>query len=225
MKEYFQKARMNNQNSLSEYESKLVLEKAGIPIASQGLAKSKAEALEMAQQIGYPVVMKGCSGQATHKTEMGLVKLSIGNEHDAAQAYDELTGKGLPLDGVLVMAMVQVDREFAIGLGRDPQFGPYVMFGLGGIYMEALKDVSFRIAPLTRYDASEMVEEIRASRLLGEFRGRPAVDKRALEDILMNIGQLGMDHEEIAEIDINPIVSQGEGLVALDALIVLESGN
>ncbi|SHJ85997.1 acetyl-CoA synthetase (ADP-forming) [Desulfatibacillum alkenivorans DSM 16219] len=225
MKELIQKAMEKKQKALSEYESKLLIQKAGVPVPSQGLAKSRKEALQMAGEIGYPVVMKGCSDQATHKTEMGLVKLNIANEEEADRVYDELVAAGVPLDGVLVMPMVKADREFAVGLGRDPQFGPYVMFGLGGVLMEALDDVVFRIAPLTRFDAGEMIEEIRSKKLLGEFRGKPAVDKRALEDILISIGQIGLDHDEVAEIDINPLVTEGTNLFALDALVVLKSAD
>lgn len=221
MNELIRQAREKGQKALSEYDSKLLLMQAGIPVAPQGLARSREQALELAGCIGYPVAMKGCSAEITHKTEMDLVRLNIGDESGAARAYDELSGKGLPLEGVLVSAMIRADREFVAGLGRDPQFGPYVMFGLGGVLAEALDDVCFRIAPLSRFDAAEMTQEIRASRLLGEFRGAPPVDLRALEDLLMAIGRLGLEHEEIAEIDINPLAARGDRLFALDALVVL----
>ena len=114
--------------------------------------------------------MKGCSAELAHKTEAGMVKLNVGTSEEAAQVFDELTGKIKSLDGVLIRKMVKGSREFVIGLSRDPQFGPCVMFGLGGIFTEALKDVTFRVAPLSKEDALEMIDEIKTKKLLGEFR-------------------------------------------------------
>ena len=225
MKEIIKRAVAKKQTALSEYESKLVIAAAGIPIAKQGLALTRDEAIDLAGKIGYPVVMKGCSDKFTHKTEMGLVKVNITNDSEASAAYDSLTSKGLCMDGVLVAEMITGEREFVAGLARDPQFGPYVMFGLGGIYTEAFKDVSFRVAPLRTFDAQDMVTETYAHKLLGDFRGKPGVDRNLLTQILIRIGQLGLENEEIAEIDINPLILQGDTLFAADALVVLSSGN
>ncbi|PKN18743.1 MAG: carboxylate--amine ligase [Deltaproteobacteria bacterium HGW-Deltaproteobacteria-6] len=209
------------QKVLSEYDSKRIIAAAGIPVNRERLACSRDEAVEYANNIGYPVVLKGCSDKAAHKTEMGLVKLKLGSAGEVAKAYDEITGKGLDLDGVLVCEMVQGDREFVLGLSHDPQFGPCVMFGIGGIFTEAIKDVTFRVAPITERDAQEMLDEIRLSKLLAAFRGKPAVDRKALVRALTAIGDLGYRCNEIAEIDINPVIISGDQPVVVDALVVL----
>ncbi len=222
MKQIIEKAVLNKQKALSEYESKAVIAEIGIPVAKQGLAISRKEVLALAKDIGYPVVMKGCSDKLIHKTEMGMVKLDIKNETEASAAYDDLTLRGLEMDGVLVMEMISSGREFVIGLSRDPQFGPCVMFGLGGVYTEALNDVSFRVAPLSQFDAEDMIKEITAQKLLDQFRGSPPVDRKALSKILIKIGQLGLENDAIEEIDINPAILKDKELIAVDALIVLK---
>ena len=223
MEEIIKRAIEKGQKALSEYDSKRLIEKVGVPITKEGLATSKDEAVKLSKEIGYPVVLKGCSDEVTHKTEMGVIKLRLSNDDDVKAGYDEIMGKGLKLDGVLVQEMISGDREFVIGLMRDPQFGPCVMFGLGGIFTEVLKDVSFRIAPITEFDAREMIEEIKTKKLLDEFRGSPAVDRSILIKALIGIGNLGVEHEEIAEIDINPIIIAGSKPVAVDALVVLRN--
>ena len=222
MLEIIQKAIARGQKTLSEYESRLVIESAGVPVAAAALARSRKEAEQMAERIGYPIVMKGCSAELAHKTESGMVKLNIGNSEEAARVFDELTAKMKNLDGVLIEKMVKGSREFVIGLSRDPQFGPCVMFGLGGIFTEALKDVTFRVAPLSKEDALEMIDEIKTKKILGEFRGSPAVDREALAKALVGIGELGMCCDSIAEIDINPLIICGDKPVAVDALVVLK---
>jgi len=197
----------------------------GVPITREKLARTRDEAVKFAGEIGYPVVLKGCSDKAAHKTEMGLVKLKLANEDEVKKAYDEITGKGVELDGVLVQEMIKGDREFVIGLSRDPQFGPCVMFGIGGIFTEVIKDVSFRVAPLTEMDAEEMIDEIRMKKLLDEFRGSPAVDRKELVKALVGIGDLGYRNSEIAEIDINPLIISGSKPVVVDALVVLANPN
>jgi acetate---CoA ligase (ADP-forming) subunit beta len=216
------KAVKEGRKTLSEYESRLVIESVGVPVAAAALTKTKKEAIREAEKMGYPVVMKGCSADLSHKTEAGMVKLNIGSSEEAALSFDELTGKMKNLDGVLVEKMVKGSREFVIGLSRDQQFGPCVMFGLGGIFTEALKDVTFRVAPLTREDALEMIDEIKTKKLLGEFRGSPAVDREALAKALIGVGDLGMKYDSIAEIDINPLIVSGDKPVAVDALVVLK---
>jgi len=222
MLEIIQHALARGQKTLSEYESRLVIESAGVFVAAAALAKTKDEAIQEAEKMGYPVVMKGCSAELAHKTEAGMVVLNIANCEEAAQVYDELTGKVINLDGVLVEKMVRGSREFVIGLSRDPQFGPCVMFGLGGIFTEALKDVTFRVAPLTKEDALEMIDEIKTKKMLGEFRGSPAVHREALAKALVGVGELGMKYDSIAEIDINPLIIVGDKPVAVDALVVLK---
>jgi acetyl-CoA synthetase (ADP-forming) len=210
------------QKTLSEYESRLVIESAGVFVAAAVLAKTKNKAVEAAEEIGFPVVMKGCSSELAHKTEAGMVALNINSSEEVALVFEELTTKMKNLDGVLVEKMVRGSREFVIGLSRDPSFGPCVMFGLGGIFTEVLKDVTFRVAPLTRVDALEMIDEIKTKKLLGEFRGSPAVDRESLAKALIGVGDLGIKYDSIAEIDINPLIICGDKPVAVDALVVLK---
>jgi acyl-CoA synthetase (NDP forming) len=217
------KAIHNGQQALSEYESKLVVAAAGVPVTQEVLVHSRQEAMDQAAMIGFPVVLKGSSPALTHKTEMGMVLVNLKGREEAAQAYDELMGKGIDLDGVLIQKMVKGKREFVIGLTRDPQFGPCVMFGIGGIFTEAMKDVSFRVAPLTESDAQEMISEIRAVKLLDAFRGEGAVDRNVLAKALVGIGKLGMAYDEIAEIDINPLIVTEGRPVAVDALVILKT--
>lgn len=216
------KAVKDGRKTLSEYESRLVIESAGVFVAAAALTKNKEDAIQEAEKMGYPVVMKGCSAELSHKTEAGMVALNITNSDEVAQIFDELTGKAKNLDGVLVEKMVRGSREFVIGLSRDSSFGPCVMFGLGGIFTEALKDVTFRVAPLTREDALEMIDEIKTKKLLGEFRGSPAVDREALAKALIGVGDLGIKYDSIAEIDINPLIICGDKPVAVDALVVFK---
>jgi succinyl-CoA synthetase beta subunit len=221
MLEIIKRAVANGQKTLSEYESSLVIKSADVEVAPAVLARTRNEAGQMAEKLGYPVVMKGCSAELAHKTEAGMVKLNIGNSDEAVRVFDELMGKIKGLDGVLIQKMVTGSREFVIGLSRDPQFGPCVMFGLGGILTEALKDVTFRVAPLSKEDALEMIDEIKTKKILGEFRGSPSVDREALAKALVGVGELGMKYDSIAEIDINPLIISGNKPVAVDALVVL----
>jgi acetyl-CoA synthetase (ADP-forming) len=222
MLDVIKKAVKNGQKNLSEYESRLVIESAGVFVAAGVLAKTRGEAIQAAETMGYPVVMKGCAAELAHKTEAGMVALNITNAEEVAQVFDDLAGRAKNLDGILVEKMVKGSREFVIGLTRDPQFGPCVMFGLGGIFTEALKDVTFRVAPLTQEDALEMIDEIKTKKLLGAFRGSPAVDRNALAKALVGVGDLGMKYDSIAEIDINPLIICGDKPVAVDALVVLK---
>ncbi|MEI6703968.1 MAG: acetate--CoA ligase family protein [Deltaproteobacteria bacterium] len=217
------KAVQNGQHALSEYESKRVIAAAGVPITQEVLVHSRQEAMDQATIIGYTVVLKGSSPALTHKTEMGMVLVNLKDREEAAQAYDTLMGKGIDLDGVLIQKMVKGKREFVIGLTRDPQFGPCVMFGIGGIFTEAMKDVSFRVAPLTEDDALEMISEIRAVKLLDAFRGEGTVNRDVLVKALVGIGNLGMAYDEIAEIDINPLIVTDGLPVAVDALVILKT--
>jgi acetate---CoA ligase (ADP-forming) subunit beta len=222
MNKIIAKALKNKQKILSEFESKKILKSAGVRVTKEYLAKTKTEAVKFARKIVYPVALKGSGPKAAHKTEMGLVKLNISNDKELAKAFDDIINKGIELDGVLVQEMIKGDREFIIGLSRDPQFGPCVMFGIGGIYTEALKDVSFRIAPFTETDAMEMIGEIKTSSLLGKFRGGREVDKALLVKALVGIGNLASEHNEIAEIDINPLIISNGKPIAVDGLVVLK---
>lgn len=207
------------QKNLSEYDSKRLLAEYGIPVTREKLAKSADEAVNFAREIGYPVVLKGCGASLTHKTEKGVIRLNIKSDEEVKKAFDEIF-KVEPMDGVLVQEMLPGERELVIGLIRDPQFGPCVMFGLGGIYTEILKDVTFRVAPLEPRDAREMMDEIKSAKILGPFRGKEPVDRDVLEQALIAMGKIGLEHDEIKEIDVNPLIIHKGKPVAVDALVV-----
>lgn len=209
-------------SKLTEYESKQFLAEHGVPITLEKVVQSEDETVAAARDIGYPVALKGSGAEFTHKTELNLIALDIKDEDEVRRAFRNLTsGSESRVNEVLVQQMIKGDRELMAGLTRDSQFGPCVMFGLGGIFTEILKDVTFRIAPLTRWDAMEMIEDIKGTKILDSFRGKPPVDRDALADILITLGQIGVDHEQIREIDINPLKIHNGAPVAVDALLVL----
>ena len=211
------------QTVLDEHDSKKILAAYGIPTAAETLADSPEEALAAAERIGFPVALKVCSGEAAHKTEQGLLALGIGNSSDLAAAYERLLPESRRLGGkILVQEMVSGARELVIGMTRDAQLGPCVMFGLGGIFTEALADVSFRMAPLTDRDAIQMTTEIKGSPVLGRIRGMEPVDMNSLCRCLQATGQIGQDNPAIKELDINPLIIRDGQPVAVDALVVLE---
>jgi acetyl-CoA synthetase (ADP-forming) len=209
--------------SLSEYESKQVLASYQIPVTREVLVDNEKDLLKATQEIGFQLVLKGCSSEITHKTEKGMIKVDIRNEDEAKHAFKEIMDNMDNSDGaVLVQEMVRGVRELVVGLIRDPQFGPAVMFGLGGIFTEILKDISFRIAPLERRDAMEMMRDIKGHKILDDVRGMEAVDLDTMADILINMGRIGLENEKVKEIDINPLIISGSKPVAVDALVVLE---
>ena len=211
--------------ALSEHESKLLLAEFGIPVTDEKIVKSENEAASAAAAIGYPVVMKGSGEKLSHKTEMNLVALDVRNDTEARETFRRFTSrKDVEVKEVLVQQMVKGDRELVAGLTRDPQFGPCVMFGLGGIFTEILEDIAFRVAPLTKLDAMEMMEDIRAKKILGPVRGKAPVDREALANILITLGTIGLEHDVIKEIDINPLKVLDGKPVAVDALVVLDAG-
>ncbi|MBI4596202.1 MAG: acetate--CoA ligase family protein [Candidatus Tectomicrobia bacterium] len=219
-----EEALAKKQKALSEYESKKVLASYGIPVTREELVSTAENAAKIAKNFGFPVVLKGCSPDLTHKTEMNVIRLNLKNEKEVMEAFQELAANpAIPKGGILVQEMIKGQRELVIGMNRDPQFGPCVMFGLGGIFTEILRDVSFRVAPLEKRDALEMMEEIKAKKILDPFRGSPAVDKEVLAKALMAVGQIGLDNDRVKEIDINPVIIYGDRPVAVDALVVLES--
>lgn len=216
-------APLSRRRVLSELDSRKLLENYGIPLVPARSVSSAAEAAAAARQYGFPVVLKGVGEKLAHKTEAGVVRLDLRSEAEVEAAYAEIAARaGDRLQTVLVQPMVRSEREFVAGLTRDAQFGPCVMFGLGGIFTEALKDVAFRVAPLEERDAIEMLDDIRARRLLDEVRGKPAADRAALAGILRALGRLGLERPEVAEVDLNPILLDGPKPVAVDALVVLD---
>ena len=209
--------------TLSEYESKQVLASYRIPVTREELVDNVEDLFKAAAKIGYPVVIKGCAADISHKTEKGLIRVDVRNDEEASSAFKEITAA---MDGtdtsVLVQQMVKGQRELVVGLTRDPQFGPCVMFGLGGVFTEVLKDTAFRVAPLEKRDALEMMQEIKAHEILEAVRGMAPADKDMLAEILITVGQIGIENEVIKDIDINPVIISDGKPVAVDALVVLE---
>ncbi|MDD5724180.1 MAG: acetate--CoA ligase family protein [Syntrophales bacterium] len=216
--------RVGGGTTLTEAQSKAVLEQYGVPVVKEWVVTSAEEAVKKADQTGYPVVLKGLGAKLTHKTERGLVKLNLNTAESICRAAGEIADKaGNDLEGFLLQVQVEGRREFVAGLFRDEQFGPVVMFGLGGVFTEALDDVVFRLAPLEDATARHMVEELHAKKLLAAFRGEKPADMESLVRSLVGLSRLGCDHPEIKEIDINPLVVSPDGrITAVDALIVLE---
>lgn len=214
------------QKALSEYQAKIFLSEYDIPVTQEELAMGEEEAIKTAESMGFPVVLKANGPDISHKTERNLVQVGLDDPEEVRTAYKEIIENlgDEPYDGVLVQEMIKGDREFVVGLVRDPQFGPCVMFGLGGIFTEVLKDTSFRVAPIEKYDAMQMMDEIQSKDLLGPFRGKDAVDRDQLAEILIAVGDIGMKYDDVMEIDINPVKTDGSRPVAVDALVVLGNG-
>jgi len=222
--ELIKKALKEGRTTLSEYESKRVLASYQIPITRELQIDNVRDLARVSQKIGYPLVLKGCSPEIAHKTEKGLIRVDIRNEDEARCAFEEIVANMEGAEGsVLVQEMIKGQRELAAGLIRDPQFGPCVMFGLGGIFAEILRDTSFRVAPLEKRDALEMMQEIKGTKILGPVRGMEPADQGMLADILIKVGQIGLENDEVKEIDMNPVIISGSRPVVVDALVVLGS--
>jgi acetyl coenzyme A synthetase (ADP forming)-like protein len=229
VRELFDRVRSEGRVSIGDLEAWTVLECYGFTVPQSRLAETPEQAVEIAQEIGYPVVMKIASPDILHKTDVGGVKLNLASPDDVRDAFDLMVyraGRYVPgarVWGCQVQQMVTGGREVLVGMSRDPQFGPLVAFGLGGIYVEALKDVAFRVAPFSRQEAGEMIREIRSYPLLEGVRGEPAADHDAMVDALLRISRLVTDFPEIVELDINPLMvfEEGRGAVAIDMRLVL----
>ncbi len=210
--------------TLSEADSKQLLARHGVPLPSERTVPTPDAAVVAADEIGYPVVVKLCGDAIAHKTERGLVRLALRDAAAVAAAGADLLGAATPQDGpveLLVAPMISGTREFIAGLVRDPQFGPCVMLGVGGVLAEALRDVVFRLVPISAVDADEMIDDLRTQSLLGEFRGEPAVDRAALVSVLLGLSNLAVADESVVSVDVNPlIVSPVDGRpLAVDALV------
>jgi acyl-CoA synthetase (NDP forming) len=212
-----------SQKGLDEYEGKQILSAYGIPVTRERLASTEAEALNAAREIGFPVALKACSWEIMHKTGKGLIRLGLGGEGEVTAAFRSIREAALGDIPVLVQEMVPGSREFVMGMTRFPGFGPVLLFGLGGIFTEALKDTAFRSAPLSLAEAEEMIRDIKSANMLEAFRGMPAVDMPALAEILQTLGFIAMLHPEIAEMDLNPLIISGSRPVVADALIIVNS--
>ena len=220
--EIIQKVLGEGRHVLSEYESKLLLAQYGIPVTREIVVEDETDLISAARDIGYPLVLKGCSSEISHKTETNIIQLDIRTDEEATTAFRQIKANmnGQP-GGVLVQEMIRGQRELMAGLTRDPQFGPCVMFGLGGIFTEILKDVSFRLAPLKHVDALDMMQEIKGRKILEAVRGMEPVDADMLAQVLIKLGDIGVENDPIKEIDINPLIIRGGKPVAVDALVVL----
>ena len=221
------KARADRRTLLTEVESKDILEEAGIPTARARLASSAQEAAKIAREIGFPVALKIVSPDISHKSDVGGVKLGLKTQEEVTAAFDEIIAaakKAQPkakVDGVSVQQMARPGVEVIMGMTQDPQFGPVLMFGLGGIFVEVLKDVSFRLVPIAARDARQMVQEIKGHPLLEGYRGQEPADIEALEKLLLRLSDFIEKHPEISELDLNPIFAYNDGALAVDARIVL----
>ena len=221
------RAKSEGRTVLTEIESKQVLEEAGIPTATAHLAKTADESVAAAKQVGYPVVLKIVSPDVTHKSDVGGVRLGLDSPEAVAAAYREITQavKGhqpdARIEGVAVQKMARPGIEVIIGMSKDQQFGPVLMFGLGGILVEVLKDVAFRIVPLEPRDARQMVREIKGFPALQGFRGQEPADLEALEKLILIVSAFVEAHPEIEELDLNPVFAYKDGALAVDARIVL----
>ncbi|HOH29813.1 MAG TPA: acetate--CoA ligase family protein [Candidatus Hydrogenedentes bacterium] len=215
------------QTSLSEYASKQVLAAYGIPVVREILAATPEAAEAAAATLGYPVAVKACGASLMHKSELDLVALNVSDGPGVRAAASRMlaTVDQRQLEGILVQPMVRGKREIIVGGLRDKQFGPCVMLGLGSIFVEAIADVVFRLAPLDARDASEMMRELKGHRIFEAFRGEPPVDEPALRDILIATGRLLIENPVVQEVDINPLVLEGAEPVAVDALITLAAAS
>jgi acyl-CoA synthetase (NDP forming) len=220
-------ARAENRRLLNEVEAKALLAAAGVPVVPTRLARTREEAISLAREAGFPVVLKVVSNEITHKSDVGGVKLGLQDEAAVAEAFDAILASvkaaapQATLEGVAVQKMAPAGIEVIVGVNSDPQFGPVLMFGLGGILVEVLEDVSFRIVPIEPRDARQMVREIKGAKLLQGFRGQPPADIAALEDLLLKVSRFVEAHPDVAELDLNPVFAYSDGAVAVDARIVL----
>jgi acyl-CoA synthetase (NDP forming) len=221
-------ARKENRANLTEIESKELIKSAGIPIVEAKLARTKAEAVSLSRKIGLPVVLKIVSPDVVHKSDFGGVRLGLGNAVQVGRAYSEIIAaikKHHPkakIEGISVQKMAHPGVEVIIGMTKDEQFGPVLMFGLGGILVEVLKDVSFRIVPLTKRDASQMIKEIKGYPLLEGYRGQEPADIPFLEALILKVSDFIDKNPEIKELDLNPVFAYKDGAVVVDARVILE---
>jgi acyl-CoA synthetase (NDP forming) len=214
----------SNQTVLTEFESKELLQEIGIEVPIQHLTTSKEETLSAAEKIGFPVVLKLMAEDVIHKSDTGAVKLNLKTKEEVEGAFDDLmkipaqSEKKISVQGMADEPIT----ELIIGMTTDPQFGPALMFGIGGILVELLEDVSFRIAPITEYDANEMIKEIKGFPILDGYRGKPKADLDAIVKTLLKISDLVVEHEEINEMDLNPVFIYENGLICVDARVILK---
>ena len=223
-----ERARQQGRTLLTELESKQVLHDLGIPTTLGQLATSAEDAVRAAETFGYPVVLKIASPDIIHKSDVGGVQLHLQDGEAVRQAFRAMQqsvathAPGARVDGIIVQPMAMPGVEVIVGMSKDATFGPVLMFGLGGILVEVLKDVTFRIVPLSQRDATEMIHDIKGFPLLAGHRGTAPADLEALQHILMKLSAFVADTPEVKEIDLNPIYAYPQGALAVDARVVLE---
>ncbi|TFH22907.1 acetyl-CoA synthetase [Candidatus Bathyarchaeota archaeon] len=228
MTKIFEQARTEGRKFLLEHEAKAVCKEYGIPVTALKIAKTAEEAAEYSEEIGYPTVFKIISPDVIHKFDVGGVILNINSREEAKKAYSQIGenvkkhNPNAKIDGILVQEMAPRSIEVIVGAIKDAQFGPTLMFGFGGTFVELLEDVSFRIAPINEEEAKEMISEVKAYPLLRGYRGQPPADIDTLEKILLSTSRLVMDHQEIKELDLNPVMVYENGAKTVDARIILE---
>jgi acetate---CoA ligase (ADP-forming) subunit beta len=221
-------ARNENRKALLESEAKLIVKEYGITVPKFQLATNEKEAAKIAQEIGFPVVAKIVSPEIIHKSDAGGVKVGLKTAADVEAAYKTIVENAKKYNskanilGVLVMEMAPAGIEVIVGAIKDPQFGATIMFGLGGIFVEVLKDVTFKIAPVNVDEAKEMITGLKAYALLKGYRNTPPADIDALAQIIVNVSKLLTDYPEIAELDLNPVMAYAKGANTVDARIILE---
>lgn len=226
--EIINRARKEGRKALLESEAKTVCKKYGIPVTQFKLVTNETDALKFAEEIGFPVVLKIVSPDIVHKSDVGGVIINLKGAKEVRDAYRKIVEnvkKNVPkakIEGILVQEMAPPGTEVIVGSIKDPQFGPAIMFGLGGIFVEVLKDVTFRIAPIADDEAMEMISEVKAYPLLMGYRKTPPADLKAISNILLSTSRLVMDHMEIKELDLNPIIVYEKGAKTVDARIILE---
>ena len=220
-------ARSEGRTLLTEVEAKQLLDHAGVPVVKTVLATTLDEAKQKSEEIGYPVVLKIVSADISHKSDVGGVKIGLANAAEVAAAYEEIIANsknavpGAVIKGVAVQAMAGEGIEVIIGMVKDPQFGPVMMFGLGGILVEVLKDVSFRVLPLDDRDVHQMVNEIKGQAILDGVRGMLPANKAALCSAILKVAEFVALHPEVEELDMNPVFAYPDGAIAADARIVI----
>lgn len=220
-------AKNEGRKMLTEVEAKTLLKQAGINVVETRLAASKEQALTISKELGFPVALKIASSDVVHKSDAGGVKLDLKTAAQVGKAYDDILKsikKQYPeakIQGISVQNMARPGVEVIIGVTKDAQFGPVLMFGLGGILVEVLKDVSFRIIPLEKRDAREMIKEIKGYPVLSGYRGQPPVDVANLENMILKVSEFIEQHPEVEQLDLNPVFAYSDGAIAVDARVIL----
>ncbi len=224
----FSQAVKEGRKNLLETEAKAVCRDYGIPVTKSELATNEQEAARLAEKIGFPVVLKILSPDIIHKSDVGGVMVNLKDAKEVRNAYQQIMknvknhNAKAKILGILVQEMAPSSTEVIVGAIKDPQFGPALMFGLGGVFVEVLKDVTFRIAPVAADEAREMIGEVKAYPLLKGYRGSPPADIDAIVKIILATSKLVMEHQEVKELDLNPIMVYEKGAKTVDARIILE---